>query len=264
PDSRQLMTAGVDGAVRLWDLGPVTGGTSKGAQPVELVESTLFRQESSEVSDVIYSFDGQKVALLVPGQSIVVLDAGSGEQLLEITGVGGLSTEIAFNPEGSRLAGSSGDLEATIWDAGTGEKVLTVNDSSTITDIDFTPDNRFLATATIDGTVSLWDMVTGRKSHRLAGHASWIEHISFNPVTGKLATSGVDGLTRIWDLNQAASELFSIAAHQGAVYDAVFNADGSKIASAGEDGLVKLWDGETGELLHALPGPLEWPHYPAF
>jgi WD40 repeat protein/serine/threonine protein kinase len=264
PDSRQLMTAGVDGAVRLWDLGPVTGGTSKGAQPVELVESTLFRQESSEVSDVIYSSDGQRVAVLVPGKSIVVLDAGSGEQLLEITGVGGLSTEIAFNPEGSRLAGSSGDLEATIWDAGTGEKVLTVNDSSTITDIDFTPDNRFLATATIDGTVSLWDMVTGRRSHRLAGHASWIEHISFNPVTGKLATSGVDGLTRIWDLNQAASELFSIAAHQGEVYDAVFNADGSKIASAGEDGLVKLWDGETGELLHALPGPLEWPHYPAF
>jgi WD40 repeat protein len=258
------MTAGADGVLRLWDLEPLTDQVREGDQPVELVESTLFGQEPAEISDLIYSPDGQQVAMLAPGMHITVLDAVSGEQLLEIPGVGGSASGIAFSPEGNFLAASSSDLEATVWDARTGEVVLSVPDNSTITGVDFSPDGRYLATATEDGKVTLWDMETGRKASRLSGHSGRIADVSFNPASRQLASSGEDGLTRIWDLDQAGGELFTIAAHQGQVHDAVFNADGTKIASAGDDGLVKVSDAKTGLMLQALTGPMDRVNYPAF
>ena len=263
-DGRQLLTAGGDGALRHWDLEPLMDQKREGDQPVELVESTLLAQEPAEIGDVIYSPDGQQVAALVPSMHITLLDAVSGEQLLEIDGAGGSASGIAFSADSSYLTGSTSDLEVTVWDVRTGEHVLSVSDFLTITEVDLSPDGRYLATATEDGKVTLWDMETGRRVSRLSGHSGRIDDISFNPINRQLASSSEDGLTRIWDLDQVGSELFTIAAHQGKAHEAIFNADGSKIASAGDDGLVKVWDAKTGLMLHALPGPIEWVHYPAF
>ncbi len=84
PNGQQILTVGGDDAVRVWNLEPLPDHVSEGAEPVQLLESTIFRQESEQISDVIYSPDGRQLAILAPGKSITVLDAASGEQSLEI------------------------------------------------------------------------------------------------------------------------------------------------------------------------------------
>ncbi|MFN2103427.1 MAG: LuxR C-terminal-related transcriptional regulator, partial [Candidatus Promineifilaceae bacterium] len=253
PVSEEMLTIGSDESVHLWDLTQLAG-TNK-SEPVEIIDPVLFAQTTSPATTVVYSPDGQNVAMFVPGTGIIIVDAASGEQRLEIPVVGALTDSLAFSPDGHYIAGRSGDLDVTLWDAVTAEELLTVSDSSSITNVAFSPDGRYITTANNNGQVTLWDMGSGAAAVSLSGHAGRILGMAFHPNGRLLATSAADGLTRIWDLDQAGSELFTIAAHDGRAYSVEYNADSSLFASAGDDGWVKLWDAETGTLLHALPGP---------
>jgi WD40 repeat protein/serine/threonine protein kinase len=264
PVDQEILTLGRDKSLYLWDLTQLTETNNDVSQPVEIVDPTLFTQTTGTATAVVYSSDGQRIAMFVHGTGIIVVDAGSGEQLLEIPVIGSSTSSIAFRPMGEFLAGRSGDLDVTVWDSRTGTEILTVSDASSITNVAFSPDGRYLATANDNGQVTLWDMGSGGVAAELSGHAGRILDMAFHPNGRLLATSAADGLTRIWDLDQAGSELYTLVAHEGRAHDVIYNAVGSLFASAGDDGLVKLWDAETGTLLHAIPGPRDRVHFPAF
>ena len=260
-NGRQLLTTAGDGSVLLWDL-PLE--TSLSGKAVELVDPTLLTQLPGITGDVVHSPDGERLAMLVPGTGIIIVEAASGEPLLEIPFLGSPRSPIAFNADGEYLAGKSDDLQATIWDSMTGSEILVVNDTSSISEVAFSSDSRYLATGTENGKVTLWDLASGGSVLTLSGHEARILDIAFNKNGRQVATSSADGLTRVWNLSQAGSELYTIAAHDGRAHGVMFNAGSSIIASAGEDGLVKLWDAQTGQLRHALPAPIDRFHSPRF
>jgi WD40 repeat protein len=114
--------------------------------------------------------------------------------------------------------GQDGDL--TIWDAATGEKLLTVTKTGrelltlpghtyTVADIQFSADGQYIATAGFDGIAKLWDAETGKELLTLTGHTAGISGVSFSPDGTRLATSSADGTVRVYLLN--IEELIALA-----------------------------------------------------
>ncbi len=117
-----------------------------------------------------------------------------------------LSIQWLSRPDGKRLATGSADRTVKLWDADTGQEMLTLKGGSgaantistppavgsftmltlrghlaAINSVVFSPDGKRLATGSDDRTVKLWDAATGREIFTLRGHADAINSVAFSP-----------------------------------------------------------------------------------
>src|SRR5437763_1069428 len=70
---------------------------------------------------------------------------------------------VAWAPDGQRLASASLDKTVQVWDADTGQLLLTYQcHLDTVWDIVWSPDGHKLASAGYDKTVQVWDADTGQ------------------------------------------------------------------------------------------------------
>jgi WD40 repeat protein len=68
-------------------------------------------------------------------------------------------TSVAFSPDGKRLVtGGGGDAAVKVWDAQTGEELLTFKGHTLrVSSVAFSPDGHWLASNAPDGKVNIWD-----------------------------------------------------------------------------------------------------------
>ena len=91
-----------------------------------------------------------------------IWDIQAQELITELAGHSDLITSVAWSPDGSRIATSSIDQTAIIWDATTFEQLITINYEVPIEEIAWDSDNNRIATA-IDFGVFIWDAITGER-----------------------------------------------------------------------------------------------------
>jgi WD40 repeat protein len=69
--------------------------------------------------------------------------------------------KVAWSRDGTRIATAGEDGTAKLWDAKTGEELLTIiGHEGSVEGVAFNADGTLLATAGVDGTAKLWDVGT--------------------------------------------------------------------------------------------------------
>jgi WD40 repeat protein/DNA-binding SARP family transcriptional activator/class 3 adenylate cyclase/energy-coupling factor transporter ATP-binding protein EcfA2 len=94
-----------------------------------------------------------------PGQSqdVELWDVATGERVAALPGHTATVTDLAFSPDGSRLATSSEDGTVRLWETDTGDAVVVLHGHfGVVGSVAFSPDGRRLATVGVDGLVRIW------------------------------------------------------------------------------------------------------------
>jgi WD40 repeat protein/serine/threonine protein kinase/DNA-binding XRE family transcriptional regulator len=185
------------------------------------------------------------------------------------TSVADLIMVATWSPDGKRIAGSSSPSpnSVVIWDAATGDELLSVNtheglcqESFTLMhDLAWSPSGDRLAVTAQNADsgegcgIVVFDTVSGERLLILAQEGSAGRSIDWSPDGAILLTGHEDGIARLWDTH-SGDELVTLTSHSGMMLDAVFSSDGRHIATASEDGTVRLWDAATGEAQKTLSG----------
>jgi WD40 repeat protein/DNA-binding SARP family transcriptional activator len=173
---------------------------------------------------------------------------------LSLTGHDGQVWGIAYSRDGERLATGSDDGVVRVWDARTGQELLTLTGhTEPLNGVAFSPDGTRLASASLDGTARVWDTATGQELLTLIGHTDGLLDVAFSPDGRHLATAGKDQTARVWDA-VVGEELLTLTGHERFVMGVTFSPDGRNLATASYDGTARVWELDTGRQLFSLTG----------
>ncbi len=274
PNGKLIVTAGDDGAVKLWN--PLTGK-----------EISKLVQYSSPITAVSFLPNSNKLAIPL-GSSMAIWDVATKKQIA-ILPEGSGSWIFTFSPDGKILATAHGKI-AKLWSMENYKELATLDTQrGDIRSVSFSPDGKILATgsegytmgvarynrdsrlfdpnappvdplppkpaATLydaEGTVKLWDTQTFKEVGTLPGNLGFMYAVAFSPDGKLLATGNKTGQLKLWD-TRLNKEWATLPLKCVAPVEALaFSPDSSMLAAACFDTGVILWDVITGQELAAI------------
>ena len=200
PDGTRLVTASSDGTVRQWDAG--TG------REVE----TPYDRHPAGAFTAAYSPDGRWVASAGEDRTVRIWRAEGRQDAAVLHGHAGRVVEVAFAPDGLRLASlsrnspiiGSGDDTTRVWDVDPRATLPFLSGHTrAVYPVAYSPDGRWIASGSWDKSVRLWDAATGEPGATLP-HPAFVWEAAFGPDGTWLVTgcAGDDRL-RVWDVATA-------------------------------------------------------------
>jgi len=280
PDGTRLVTLSENGTAHLWDirllplgelgsfttdpltldleLSPADGRLATGSEVGPPTLWDPFTGERLQTLDgpqdgvwrVAYSPDGTRLAGVGREGLLRVWDLTSGEILLTAGGHGpgavaeGLFTgilDVAYSPDGTRLATAGADSVVVVRDATTGKELHRLTDATAgFMNLDYSPDGRLIAASTYrtDGTVRVWDAATGEQRFVLSGHRGDVWGLTFSPDSSRLASGGDFGVVKVWNM-ATGEELYTLSGIVETPFDIEFTPDGDYFVTAGP--AVHVW-----------------------
>ena len=194
-------------------------------------------QGGRKVSVAHFSPDGSRMAT-ASGRRVDVWDL-QGNHQAELV-LGDLVRQLAWSPDGSRLAVGCLDKTAQIYRVGeTLEPELNppVRHELGICDLAFSPDGSILATASVDGLARLWDSRSGRPLISGLRHPAPISKLRFAPDGSKIVTCTKRGTAYVWGLDGRL--LLSPIEHSDFIYGAAFRPDSGQLTTSSVDGTMQ-------------------------
>lgn len=287
PDGTQLVTAGQDGMIRLWNTATLA------------VEREIRADVTGEAVSLALAPDGKLIAAGNSGGNVRIWEAASGKVLQSIAAHAERVTAVSFSPDGGCLMTGSEDGTTAVWDVATGLKLhefgerslgladvatrpsvngvwsatsLLIDDECVVSmwnnvsgeslfwvagqgPLAFSPDGRTIATSVAEsGSATIWDVGTGARVTDLIGNNDLILAFGWSPDNQRLATGGRDRAARIWDA-ASGRELLALYGHSAAITRVDFSPDGQLLATGDALGVVRLWDTGLDQEWFTLSGP---------
>ncbi|HWE37616.1 MAG TPA: protein kinase [Isosphaeraceae bacterium] len=247
PDGKSVLTAGDDGAARLWDAD--SGRPIGPPMP-----------HPRGVRAVAFSPDGRLAVTAGDDGTARAWDLAKGTLVGRPAQHAAFVMAVAFRPDGKAYLTGSSDGTARLWEAATGRplgpplshlrpgsRVMTE-----VWNVAFSPDGKVVAVGDSEIRVRLWDPVSGKPLH-----PPWKDEglaMAFRP-DGKslLLAGGSKPHARLWDV-ATGEPLGPPLPHQRPVRVVAFRGDGRAVLTGSEDNTARAWDPVTGE---PLGPPLE-------
>src|SRR5262249_54346093 len=114
--------------------------------------------------------------------------------------VSGQGLNVAFSPDGRRLATGGEGNTVKIRDVETGEVLKTLpGHSGDVYTVAFSPNGRWVASGGEDSTVKVWDSQTGTLVPTFRGHTGLVSSLAFIDDT-RLVSGSRDKTVKVWDL----------------------------------------------------------------
>ncbi|MFO0959262.1 MAG: protein kinase, partial [Isosphaeraceae bacterium] len=186
-----------------------------------------------------------------------------------LVGHAGEVTSVAFSPDGKRILTASYDGTAKVWDAATGQQILTLKGHTMwVISAAFSADGRRIVTGAGEygivgkptrSEAKVWDAATGRELLVLSVRQSPVWSVAFSPDGQRIVTCAADwgdaappaAEVKVWDA-ATGREILAIPGLTGDVRCVAYSPDGQRIATGGDP--AKSWDAATGEELFTFPG----------
>ncbi len=177
------------------------------------------------------------------------MNYGRHETMVLRLGSDGQMIEVAFHPDGQRLASASAKGAVKIWDAETGQMALSCQGHvQPVSALAFSPDGQRIASTGSDGTLHVENQSTSQETFPLRGADRPFTAGLFHPDGRFLLWQsrrsheerGVEELV-LWDAG-SGQEAFRFRGHTGKINAPAFRRDGQCLATASADGSVILWD----------------------
>ena len=240
PDDQRVATTGFDGNAIIWSI----DGTRIRTIPAN---TGVLRH----VYGVLSPIESQLLTLTMLGQGRG-WNIDTGEKLGGFEH-GALVLGGELSPDGLRAATAGADRLVKIWNATTGEHLLTLGGHTDVVwKTVFSPDSKRLLTTGHDGRAIVWDLATGAQISSVI-HGDVLTAAHFSPDGKRIATIGVGGRVVVWEATSGA-QLASHDLHGGT--DAVFSADGNKLITQRGDGRIRIWNRAAGALIGSFtPDP---------
>ena len=205
--------------------------------------------------------DGRLLAGGCVGGTIVLWDLETGLAIRTLQHGIGVLHQVAFSPDGSRLASavaqgeqqvSAVDKTAKIWEVRTGRLLTTLEGHTDVVNrLAFSPDGSRIVTAGFDQTLRFWDADSGR----LLGtfEEDGVPRTVVFSSDGRWLLSSTDRSLKIRK-TQPGEELPAVAAQVSPVNAVLFGPDSRRFVTGGNDQAVKVWDTETRREVLSLLG----------
>jgi WD40 repeat protein/serine/threonine protein kinase/two-component SAPR family response regulator len=167
-------------------------------------------------------------------------------QLTILDNILGDGATIGYSPDGTRLVAAGEDGLVRVWDAATGQELLTLTGHTAwVLRAFFSPDGQYIATSSEDNTTRVWDAMTGRELLVLEGHSDVVLGLAFSPDSSRVATASYDLTARVWDLT-TGEEILVFSGHTGELFDIAYSPDGALLATGGLDN-TRVWSAVSGQ-----------------
>lgn len=227
----QLVSAGWDGAIRLWDLSDLAQVQQLGefwqGEPVYALDvhpnGTLLASGSG--------YSANEVRLWDIAERRLVSSAGDHYDWV---------TDVAFSPNGLLLVSTSADGAWRQWTLELDDPPTVVREhEGPVGGIAFTTDSSLMATSSLDATIKLWSPISNAMLQSI-DTGGYVWDVGFSPDGTLLVAGARDGALTFWDA-VTGEFLRSVQAHDNWVNSFAFSPDGTLLVTGGENGVVRLW-----------------------
>ncbi len=270
PDGHTVVSTGVDGALKLWDLnnpaaapesvpgGP--GGLAGFQSPLRLSADGAMLAVAGDDGWAVWDTEGRRfTANGGPGATglalssdkrklalsredhVEIVDLVTKERIHQIARTDSdFMTGVAFSPDGNFLAYASGDSRIGLYDlASRAATSLGQTIYLGALSLTFSPDGQLLVSADRGG-ISVWNVSGRTRLKTLTAHQSQVTCVAFSPDGKLLASASGDHSIKLWDTS-SWEELATLYGHEGEVHSVAFSADGRRLVSSGPDRTVRIW-----------------------
>lgn len=218
------------------------------------IERVLSLAWSSNNNNLIFShvMNTDRSDLAQVKQSLLVWDVIANELKYSLyTHPNHFVSDVAWNTDGTKLAGALSSNAIIVWDA-SGEELVQLEGQTNYSKMLIWLDENHLASLDYDNTVRIWNIETGAIPYSgLSSDFSGIIHIDVASSGNVLLGMTLDGLIRVWDVANELS-LKHPKLDKDKILSTYWMDDGNYIVGINRNGAVIVWNTKDGERYASL------------